>query len=364
MTSKSSKLLHLDPMAIALEKKRIREEEASGENSESVLSSQPVSGSQPRLSSQLTEQPPAGPVSNQPIVSSQPVSGSQPIVGNQIPSTGLNLLASVPDIKGDARIPHRYSDYLCRMLKPDEQAVYWQLYRLSWGWGKDSCFISNPKLSERSNVPLSSMKRAVAGLVSKGLVEKTGQTNGYGKDQGVEYRVPRLDWQPSVSSQPKLSSQPNLAPNKIKAIKENTQTAAHPLANGEQEARARVGVGSKFTLEECRRFADSLRGEGIQNPGGYATAIHRSGEADDRIETFLSRQEGALREEKPTLTPEQIQEQANVASSMLQHGSSIEEVERLLAGNYRPSQWHMIRSVALAQAKVTGASAKPKDSKS
>jgi hypothetical protein len=111
-------------------------------------------------------------------------------------------------------------------------------------------------------------------------------------------------------------------------------------------------VGSKFSLEECRRYAESLRGEGIQNPGGYATAIHRSGEADDRIEAFLSRQERAGREEKPTLTPEQIQEQANVAASMLQHGSSIEEVEQLLAGNFRPSQWHMIRSIALAQANV------------
>jgi hypothetical protein len=247
------------------------------------------------------------------------------------------------------------------MLKPDEQAVYWQLYRLSWGWGKEACFISNPKLSERSNVPLSSMKRAVAGLVSKGLVEKTGQTNGYGKDQGVEYRLPTLGWQPTESSQPKLSSQPNVAPNKIKAIKENTQTAARPTPEAEQGMRTGVRVGSRFTLEECRRYAESLRSEGIQNPGGYATAIHRSGEADDRVEAFLG-QQGGRGEEKPALSPEQIQEQANIASSMLQHGSSIEEVERLLAGNFRPSQWHMIRSVALAQAKVSGAPAKPQDS--
>jgi hypothetical protein len=121
-------------------------------------------------------------------------------------------------------------------------------------------------------------------------------------------------------------------------------------------------VGSKFTLEECRRFAESLRAEGIQNPGGYATIIHRSGEADDRVEAFLRRQGGAG-EEKPALSADQIQEQANVAASMLRHGSSIEEVEQLLAGNFRPSQWHMIRSVALAQARLSGAPAKPRDSK-
>lgn len=345
MTSKSSKLLHLDPLAIALEKKRAREEQA-GEMSEPNLSSQP------NTSSQLTEQPPAGPVSNQLDMGSQLKLSSQPSLSDHKPSSALNLLASVPDIKGEARVPHRYSDYLCRMLKPDEQAVYWQLYRLSWGWGKETCFISNPKLSERSNVPLSSMKRAVAGLVSKGLVEKTGQTNGYGKDQGVEYRLPNLGWQAMESSQPKLSSQLTMAPNKIKAIKENTQTRDPPQADAEESAKMAVRVGSRFSLEECRRFAESLRGEGIQNPGGYATAIHRSGEADDRIETFLRQQEGA-RVEKPALSAEQIQEQANVAASMLQQGSSIEEVEQLLAGNFRPSQWHMIRSVALAQAKLS-----------
>ena len=129
----------------------------------------------------------------------------------------------------------------------------------------------------------------------------------------------------------------------------------------EESANTGVRVGSKFTLEECRRFAESLRAEGIQNPGGYATTIHRSGEADDRVEAFLTQQEVA-REEKPALSAEQIQEQANVAASMLQHGSSIEEVEQLLAGNFRPSQWHMIRSVALAQAKLAGAPVKPKGS--
>jgi hypothetical protein len=352
VTSNSSKLLHLDPLAIALERKRQREEETAGTTNEPNVSSQPI------LSSQLTEQPPAGPVSNQLNVSNQPALGSQPNADNQKRPVPLNLLASVPDIKGDARIPHRYSDYLCRMLKPDEQAVYWQLYRLSWGWGKDSCFISNPKLSERSNVPLSSMKRAVAGLVSKGLVEKTGQTNGYGREQGVEYRLARLDWQPDMSSQPRMSSQPNVAPNKIKAIKENTQTHTSASADSEEEAKPVVRVGSKFSLEECRRYAESLRGEGIQNPGGYATTIYRSGEADDRVEAFLG-QQSDRREEKPALSAEQIQEQANVAASMLRHGSSIEEVEQLLAGNIRPAQWHMIRSVALAQAKVSGAPAKP-----
>jgi hypothetical protein len=49
-------------------------------------------------------------------------------------------------------------------------------------------------------------------------------------------------------------------------------------------------VGSKFTLEECRRYAKHLQatGQGINNPGGYATTIHRTGEADEAIAAYLS----------------------------------------------------------------------------
>lgn len=49
-------------------------------------------------------------------------------------------------------------------------------------------------------------------------------------------------------------------------------------------------VGSRFTIEDCRRYAEHLRssGQGINNPGGYATTIHRTGEADELIEGFLN----------------------------------------------------------------------------
>jgi hypothetical protein len=56
--------------------------------------------------------------------------------------------------------------------------------------------------------------------------------------------------------------------------------------------------GSKFTIEECRRYAEHLHttGQGIKNPGGYATTIKRTGDVDAQIEEFLSR------------TPEQIED--------------------------------------------------------
>lgn len=70
-------------------------------------------------------------------------------------------------------------------------------------------------------------------------------------------------------------------PDKVNTQKENTQTQDAPAAS--------VRVGSKFTLEECRRYAKHLQstGQGINNPGGYATTIHRTGEADILIESYL-----------------------------------------------------------------------------
>ena len=53
---------------------------------------------------------------------------------------------------------------------------------------------------------------------------------------------------------------------------------------------------------------------------------------------------------KPELTPEQIQEQVNLMTELMRGGTEIKELEEQFAANFRPSQWHMIRSIALAQA--------------
>jgi len=79
----------------------------------------------------------------------------------------------------------------------------------------------------------------------------------------------------------KTSAPEEIADNKETHIKEtHTNTAG-------------VRVSSRFTLAECRRYAESLRADGITNPGGYATKIHRSGEADDLIAKFLEPVESA-----------------------------------------------------------------------
>jgi hypothetical protein len=63
---------------------------------------------------------------------------------------------------------------------------------------------------------------------------------------------------------------------------------------------------------------------------------------------------------KPELTAEQIQEQVNLMTGLMRDGAEMKELEERFAADFRPAQWHMIRSIALAQVNTTAA--KPKDS--
>jgi hypothetical protein len=68
------------------------------------------------------------------------------------------------------------------------------------------------------------------------------------------------------------------------------QSGAVPQQDARKQERESTGTASKDSLEECRRYAKHLQktGEGITNPGGYATTIYRTGEADSLIEKFLN----------------------------------------------------------------------------
>ena len=199
----------------------------------------------------------------------------------------LNLMASLPDVGGFTKFWHQLTDYLYGQLTPAEQVVHIQLFRLSWGHNKSTCKIGLPQLARRAGIGRSTAQTAVAGLINKGLIRKVQTHFGSDKEQGNEYYVmPPSSMMASTSqakrnSLPESNSLPDFRHNKENTQKENTQTQDAPAAD--------VRVGSKFTLEECRRYAKHLQstGQGINNPGGYATMIHRTGEADLLIENFL-----------------------------------------------------------------------------
>jgi hypothetical protein len=73
------------------------------------------------------------------------------------------------------------------------------------------------------------MKRVLVKLMDKRLIEKTGGTQGYGKEQGVEFRVFRVSSQPNAGSRPAVSRQPAAGTIKDKDLKENDKGQVCPL---------------------------------------------------------------------------------------------------------------------------------------
>ena len=182
------------------------------EGSQPPQSSQLQESSQPQESSQLPEssqlQGDRQETTSQPPQSSQLQESSQLRDSRQQQQSPLNILGTLPEQKGHLELPYQVLDHLDRHLDPYEQAVYKQLYRLSWGFGKNRCRISNPKLAERTNMSEAMVKKVALKLVGKGLIEKAGSLQGYGKDQGVEYVVNAPSWQLQRSSQLQQGRQP------------------------------------------------------------------------------------------------------------------------------------------------------------
>ncbi len=67
-----------------------------------------------------------------------------------------------------------------------------------------------------------------------------------------------------------------------------THTQRHLRAAGAPDVV--VGQGSKFSPEDCQRYANHLHtsGQGITNPGGFATTIYKSGLQDHQIASWLA----------------------------------------------------------------------------
>jgi hypothetical protein len=143
------------------------------------------------------------------------------------------------------------------------------------------------------NISRSTAQAAIATLLDAGFIEKQGEAR-----EGTIYKVNLPGVTPRTI--PDSGMVKSGIPGKVPTLLENTtvlksgipESNNMDINNKEHEINTHtvVSVGSRFSLEECRHFADHLKAteQGITNPGGYATKIFRSGEADTLIEAFLN----------------------------------------------------------------------------
>ena len=186
------------------------------------------------------------------------------------------------------RIPNEIFEDILPTLRTSEQSILLRLYRLTWGFQKDTCHVSMGKLGKACNLSSRQVTTCIQVLEKRRLIRRVhvDLDNKNQHERGVTFQMllpqaarAKIAAPVNISPAAKSSAGEETSDNKLNTQKGNTQT---------QEVGVRVG--SKFSIEECRRYAEHLRstGQGINNPGGYATTIHRTGEADELIERFLN----------------------------------------------------------------------------
>jgi hypothetical protein len=188
------------------------------------------------------------------------------------------------------RIPNEVFEDILPTLRTSEQSILLRLYRLTWGFQKDTCHVSMGKLGKACNLSARQVTTCVQVLEKRRFIRRVhvDLDNRNQHERGVTFQMllpqaarAKTSAPANISPAAKTSAGEETSDNKRNTQKGNTQT---------QEPAADVRVGSKFSIEECRRYAKHLQetGQGINNPGGYATTIRRTGEADQLIESFLN----------------------------------------------------------------------------
>jgi hypothetical protein len=198
-------------------------------------------------------------------------------------------LLALDQVKGHLRLPRYFLDKVYPLLTPFEQVIHLQLYRLSWGFNKPRCLIGLPGLAERSGVGKTAAAKAIKSLESKKLIRKVEIRFGKGMEQGVEYEV----WSPvGLSPDDSLPVNDSLPRGDTNIYKE-----INSVENRKHTHKKTASGKSRFSLEICLQYAEHLNrsGKGVNKPGGYATTIYRSGEADSLIQKYLAEQNSIKR---------------------------------------------------------------------
>jgi DNA-binding Lrp family transcriptional regulator len=229
-----------------------------------------------------------------------PVAGDDQLAS---PANLSQLIDQAPVINNWTAWPNEVFDKVLPHLKPQDQVVLLRLYRLSRGFKSDTCLVTINKLASSCNISGREVYRSIERLEAKGLVKRISVdfNNKNLHERGTTFKV----YLPIVTTarqtggnkqSPPVKQSPADHMSDIKYINTkdtltNTSGRTSNASPSQEDIKRNVtvGVSSRFNLEDCQRYAQHLHktGQGITNPGGYATTIYRTGEADELIKKFL-----------------------------------------------------------------------------
>ena len=168
------------------------------------------------------------------------------------------MLDTHPKIRQGVQIETNYtkydnniSNYLAPLQTVYEQVVYSRLYRLSWGYQRDACFIGYGGLTKGCGISKSSTRRAISGLVVKGHIEEIEGINNK-KLKGTIYRVrlphevlPDLS-QDTMPSQGTVSPQTTVLPQDT-VSQESTVSSLSEMLDTHPKIRQGVQIETNYT---------------------------------------------------------------------------------------------------------------------
>jgi predicted transcriptional regulator len=173
-----------------------------------------------------------------------------------------------------------------------------------------SCFPSYQTIADLLGISRNTAMKGVDMLVERGLIGKEARTNKSGAPTSNDYTILCVEKQ---SKQQKIGVVQNLdrgSANSALPLVQNLDRGSANSApeqdpinktqlNHTQQQNSLRAVGapdvvvcsnSKFSLEDCQRYAKHLHasGQGVTNPGGFARTIHKSGMEDSQIVSWLA----------------------------------------------------------------------------
>lgn len=192
-------------------------------------------------------------------------------------------------VAGFTKISNDLLDRILKTLDVYDQIVLIRLWRLSYGFDSDECSVAQPTLAKSCNISERQIRISITRLEAAGHIKRLGAdfNNKNLLKRGTSFKMLLPDSfkaNRSVSARAASPAQ-HASPAQYAYIKDTSFKDTHNTA---EQGEKFVRVCSRFSLQECRKYAESLRRDGIKNPGGYATKIHRSGEADEQIECLLN----------------------------------------------------------------------------
>jgi hypothetical protein len=142
---------------------------------------------------------------------------------------------------GYLRLPNALHDDLFPTLDPNELAVWLRLYRLSHGFGTETCLVGMPALARATRLSERTVLRTVNALCTRGLlVRLADKRTGANADRGNVYKVvlppgvvATLAGTANESGTAKLTGTAKLASNKesLKKHEKAASVAAAPAPN-------------------------------------------------------------------------------------------------------------------------------------